>query len=143
MSHLFKTNKINFAQDTFYTSMLKQNNDGRIEFIFQPNEKKFLMDEFIKNKIFPLDELKIKSYRIVPVDSLRKLHRFDFWEQYMKLYNSAYYTVSYPIFFRNNKYCLVEYGYRCGSLCGETKLVIFKKIKGVWREFIYLALIES
>lgn len=139
----FKSNRINLAPDTFYTSMLKHNNDGQIEFIFKPNEKKYLMDEFFKNKTFPLDELKAKSYRIVPVDSLRKQHRFDFWEQYSKLYNSAYYTVSNPVFFRNNKYCLMEYGYRCGSLCGETKLVIFKKIKGIWKEFIYLALIES
>lgn len=139
----FKSNRINLAPDTFYTSMLKHNNDGRIEFIFQPNEKKYLMGEFFKNKTFPLDELKTKSYRIIQVDSLRKQHRFDFWEQYSKLYNCSYYTISYPVFFRNNKYCLMEYGYRCGSLCGETKLVIFKKIKGIWKEFIYLALIES
>lgn len=139
----FKIEDISNAPDTFYTSMLKHDNDGRIEFIFQPNEKKYLMDEFFKNKIFPLDELKTKSYRIVPVDSLRKQHRFDFWEQYSKLYKSAYYTVSNPIFFRNNKYCLIEYGYSCGPLCGENNLVIYKKIKGRWKEFIYLALIES
>ncbi|HEY9005910.1 MAG TPA: hypothetical protein VIM75_07240 [Ohtaekwangia sp.] len=58
------------------------------------------------------------------------------WPYFRKKYREGYYTVSKPIFFRENTLCLFSYSYSCGMLCGGGNISIYKKTLFGWRSYI-------
>lgn len=55
-----------------------------------------------------------------------------------KSLSNPIYRFSNPVFFDNNKYCIIYYEYYCGIDCGEGNLMIFEKKSETWE--IYMTL---
>nr|WP_068891094.1 hypothetical protein [Pedobacter panaciterrae] len=64
-----------------------------------------------------------------------KLLTEDYSVKHPKL---SYYTVSKPIFFRDQTLCIFSYSYHCGLLCGSGVSCMFQKIDGKWRPIFSL-----
>jgi hypothetical protein len=75
--------------------------------------------------------------KIIKDDTFRKIFTdaHEGYDYLLKHFNTiATCCFSAPVFLRNYTYCICFWGYSCGMLCGEGKLILYKKIKGQWKE---------
>jgi hypothetical protein len=49
------------------------------------------------------------------------------------------YHIVPPIYFHNNTYCLLNFSYNCGGLCGHGQITIYKKTTDGWKRWNNLA----
>lgn len=42
------------------------------------------------------------------------------------------FSITKPIFLRNNTLCIFDYFYDCGNRCAESETTVFKKVNGKW-----------
>ncbi|MGY4386291.1 hypothetical protein ACVWYN_003342 [Pedobacter sp. UYP24] len=118
--------RVTFSKDTIKSilvrgpiSKMKINKD----FIMITSDERML----IINQLDSFDKVKWKK-NIIPGNRNIRLTK--------KTYNI--YTISKPIFFRDNKLCLFKYAYECGNRCADGQTVIYQKINGVWTQMIVL-----
>jgi len=57
--------------------------------------------------------------------------------------NNFFYDIKYhimpPLYFDNNKYCILSYSYNCGQLCGHGQITIYKKTDKGWSRWNHLS----
>jgi len=87
------------------------------------------------NDIFP-------NAKIITQDTLDmyfKKYKPLGWEM---LYNKnihGFYSLNTPIFLRKGTVCIFQYGYYCGSLCGNGEIAVYVKDKTGWKYFFNLS----
>jgi hypothetical protein len=50
-------------------------------------------------------------------------------------YDRYIYTISRPIFIKNNSICFAYVDHTCGALCGEGDFIIYRREGGIWRRW--------
>jgi len=60
------------------------------------------------------------------------VNRLKRWEYFYTHIGNAFHTFSVPVFLRNDTYCLFYSDISCGNLCGEGKLILYKKEHNSW-----------
>jgi hypothetical protein len=50
----------------------------------------------------------------------------------------GFYTFSKPVFLRNETFCIFQYDFNCGVLCGSGKITVYRKVNGKWTHYINL-----
>jgi hypothetical protein len=48
------------------------------------------------------------------------------------------YNIVPPLYFQNNKYCILSFSYSCGQLCGHGQITIYKKTDVGWIRWNHL-----
>jgi len=56
------------------------------------------------------------------------------WKYFYQQYGKGYVSISPPIFLRNFTLCLISFQSNCGSLCADSKVLLYKKEAGEWKE---------
>jgi hypothetical protein len=51
---------------------------------------------------------------------------------------SIRYNIVPPLYFQNNKYCILSFSYSCGQLCGHGQITIYKKTDVGWIRWNHL-----
>jgi hypothetical protein len=77
-----------------------------------------------------------ENIRLVSRDTINAVFRdlLTGWENFFERIGRSIHTFSVPIFLKNNTYCLFYSDNSCGELCGEGRLVLYKKEKNKWIE---------
>lgn len=57
------------------------------------------------------------------------------WVYLKEKYGDSFSRFSFPIFLRNNTYCLFYSDNNCGGLCGEGALTLYKLVNNKWTPF--------
>ena len=57
--------------------------------------------------------------------------------------NNLTYAIKYhivpPLYFQNNKYCILSFSYSCGGLCGHGQITIYKMTEKGWTRWNHLS----
>ncbi|MXV49950.1 hypothetical protein GS399_03125 [Pedobacter sp. HMF7647] len=59
-------------------------------------------------------------------------------DNYYKKYKTGFYTLSKPVFIRNETICFFYAGYHCGNLCGHGSVAVYLFNKGKWEKWLVL-----
>jgi len=107
--------------------------------VMTQKERTYINAEIDKMEKHTWQEGLLLNIPLISADSVKKVFdrrkidkMFDGWRYFGDNGVDRIYNFGVPIFFRNDTYCLFYYGYSCGSLCGEGKVTIYKKVKGKW-----------
>lgn len=106
------------------------------EIVYTKKEKEFVLNEIDKIKKQILPDHILPFTKSISQDSLNQLFKGKGWEEVYKKGIKGYYQFHKPIFFRNGTFCIFEYGYNCGFLCGYGSTSVYKKTDEGWEEFI-------
>lgn len=127
------------AQDTLYRLGANLNNPND-RLVLTQQEHRYIENELsLQANLFWTSHL-FEQGRLLTKATLDSIYnsptrgRIYFEQQY----GSNLYSFSNPIFIRDYSLCIFYSGYSCGSLCGEGKLVIFKKENGNWLPWLEL-----
>ncbi|RZK71014.1 MAG: hypothetical protein EOO85_20415 [Pedobacter sp.] len=115
----------------------------------KPQNKLILTKKEKKEISFHLNKLKQLNWKDEFIPGVKLLSR-DTVKYYLKdiTYGwqrmddrgiAGYYSFSNPIFLRNETFCIFQYDYNCGRLCGEGTIMVYRKEKGKWKAYINLA----
>lgn len=95
---------------------------------------------FIKSRINPslakwTKEL-FPNIKIVSSDTIDSIFKDNskWWEYYYEHIGRSFNSFSFPIFLRNDTYCLFYSDHHCGGLCGGGRLTLYKKENNKWTE---------
>jgi len=96
--------------------------------------------QFIRNKKFhsisswAMDDF--TNIKQVKKDSLNSIFagKGDGWEYFYTHFGKGFHSFSYPIFLRNDNYCIFYFDNSCGWLCGVGWLSLYKKVNDKWVE---------
>jgi hypothetical protein len=92
----------------------------------------------IKDKKFPSlvkwTKESFGSTKLVSSDTINAIFKdhSKWWTYFNKHIGRSFNTFSVPIFLRNDTYCLFYSDHHCGGLCGEGKLILYKKQNNKW-----------
>ncbi|RZK23001.1 MAG: hypothetical protein EOO43_08965 [Flavobacterium sp.] len=64
----------------------------------------------------------LERFKLITNHTQKKLPDFD----------HIVYSITKPIFIRQNSICFLFYDYSCGNLCGQGNLILLKKEEGNW-----------
>jgi hypothetical protein len=114
----------------------------------KPQNRLILTKKEKKDILFHLNKLKHLSWKDQFIPGLKLISR-DTVDYYLKdrIYGwqrmhdkgiSGYYSFSNPIFLRNETFCIFQYDYSCGSLCGQGKIMVYRKENGRWKPYLNL-----
>ena len=97
-----------------------------------------------------LDSIKSKKYvfisnwtqdifpniKVISSDTIKSIFRDHTkgWPFFNENFGYSFSRFSFPIFLRNDMYCLFYSDYNCGGLCGRGRLILYKKEKDQWVE---------
>lgn len=92
------------------------------------NNKFISITKWTKN-IFP-------NIQIISSDTINAIFKDNkkWWAYFYKNYGNSFSSFSFPIFLRDNMYCLFYSDHHCGGLCGGGRLKLYKKEKDGWIE---------
>lgn len=127
-----------FSKDTLTGFILSRDVKISPQIIYLKNEKKYVLDEIEKLKKETLPDNILPFAKIISQDTLNTIFkdRIHGWNNAYKKGINGYYRFNKPIFFRNGTYCIFEYGYSCGNLCGYGTTSVYKKTDTGWVEFL-------
>ena len=97
----------------------------------------------VKNKNYPTFKkwttLLLDNTNIIIKDTIESILNNDSkgWKYFKKEIGHYFSFFSFPIFLRNDKYCLFYSDYHCGSLCGGGGLTLYVKKKRRWTALKY------
>lgn len=81
---------------------------------------------------------------VIPNDTLKEIFlQQDPHNSFARRYGQKLYTLTQPVFFRDNTLCFMFYDYFCGSLCAATRCAVYKKVQGRWRNFWTIIMADS
>jgi hypothetical protein len=108
------------------------------EIVYTKKEKVFVLNEIEKIKKQTLPDHILPFAKSISQDSLNQLFKGmnKGWENMYKKGIRGYYQFHKPIFFRKGTFCIFQYGYSCGFLCGYGSTSVYKKTEKGWEEFI-------
>jgi hypothetical protein len=86
---------------------------------------------YTKEKWTHIDFPNVKIVESDKIDSIFKNSR-KAWDIIYDSIGSPLRSISYPIFLRNGKYCILYISHHCGWKCGSGKLSLYKFDDGVW-----------
>ena len=119
----------------------------RDTFALSTLEREAILDGLKHNKSFLWGSGFNKDFRIIPEDTI--------WSIYSRTKGSVYnylkalygdgktHGMSYPIFFRDYRYCVFTYSMGCGELCAEGILGIYKRRGKKWKLYFTLVTMVS
>ncbi len=110
------------------------------EIVYIKKEKEFILNEIEKLKKVTLPDNILPFAKMISKDTLNNIFndRTKGWNYAYKNGIKGYYHFTKPIFFRNSTFCIFEYGYSCGNLCGYGTTSVYKKTENGWIEFLQL-----
>ncbi len=112
---------------------------SKMDSLFSNKDVKFILEQQKNIMDFELDNYFLKDKIVIPRDTLLKFSEkqkgaSQFWEKFWKKYGyKGFYSISKPLFSIDNKTVIITFGINCGSLCGEWKTVIYKKVNEKWK----------
>jgi hypothetical protein len=106
--------------------------------VFTEDEKSIIINSLHSLKLQRWKEETLKNATIISSDTIGKI--FDDpqkdWEYFRKKYGGGFYSLSKPIFLRDNSLCVFYFGNNCGELCGEGKFSVYKKTFFGWSHYV-------
>ncbi|MDQ7949450.1 MAG: hypothetical protein AAGB30_02095 [Pedobacter sp.] len=111
-------------------------NEIKDEAFFTPADRKEIEAALIQSTIIDWEKVLLKQKKYISqakVDTIfSKKDPFGGWNYVYKHVGKKIATVSVPVFFRNNTFCLFYADYSCGWLCGYGELNLFQKKNNKW-----------
>ncbi len=88
---------------------------------------------------------KLKEFKWTSTDAKKlNLDRIEVIKFDSSRSSSLEYAIKYhivpPIYFHDNNYCLLNFSYSCGGLCGHGQITIYKKTVDGWKRWYNLTL---
>lgn len=128
--------------DTLIDRMLYGGRDNpQNKLILTKKEKKDILSHLNKLKHFKWKDQFIPGLKLISRDTVDYYlkDRVYGWQRMYDKGIAGYYSFSNPIFLRNETFCIFQYDYSCGSLCGDGTIMVYRKEKGKWKAYINLA----
>ncbi len=98
-----------------------------LDFIFRQNCNSiyYKHNECLKNKV------------LIPVDTLLKFNRWEFWDEFHKRFGKGgFSSISLPLFSKNQNIVIIKYSHSSGRLNASGGTFIFKKMDDKWVEIM-------
>lgn len=108
-----------FARDTIITSYRNRKATKPEPILILTSEEK----RHIKSQLQMQDSL-MWGVRIIPKEKRLSLAKHG---------SETLFTISKPVFLRNNSICIFEYFYECGNRCGYGKSAVYQRVEGKWQ----------
>ena len=106
----------------------------KINSAFSKNDIKFINEQRKNIKKFELKQSLLSNIVVIPMDTINKFLKNNFWSKYYQKYgHRGYNEISLPLFSIDKNVVLMSISYNCGSLCGGGSVWIFKKVNGKWQ----------
>jgi hypothetical protein len=124
-------------------------NDGRGIFkeikkdslILTGKEYAYVLSEIKKMQKLVWHDGLLPNSKTIPTDTVTnifKTKRMAGWDYLYKKGIHAIFTITNPVFLRNDTVCLFYFDQTCGDLCGSGDFAIYKKLDGKWVYWIML-----
>ena len=110
-----------FARDTIEKSWRDRVDIKHEPILILTSEEK----RFIKSQLQMQDSL-MWGAKIIPGEKRLSLAKHG---------SETLYTMTRPIFLRNNLLCIFEYSYHCGRLCAYGKSAVYRRVDGKWQTY--------
>ena len=90
----------------------------------------------VPNTIQQWTKVHFPKATLISYDTFKAIFKDSYkgWTYFSLHYGTRLYTISKPIFLKNNTYCLFYHGYTCGILCGSGKISLYKLELNKWIE---------
>jgi hypothetical protein len=127
-------------------------NDGRVHYrieqiladslIITSKERQYITSQINKMENHKWNKSEFSNLRLIACDTVKAVFadpKADGWREMGKKGVGRIYSLSVPVFLRNDTFCFFYYDYSCGWLCGQGQFAIYKKVKGKWVMFATLS----
>lgn len=102
------------------------------------DEKKYVVNQSKNHNLKKWTNNLVPNARIISSTAIKNIFKVKSstnWKVFKEKYGKDLYSLSAPIFFRNDTYCIIYYNKSCGNLCGYGGYIIYKKTNNKWRSF--------
>lgn len=145
-----KKMKGHFHRDTIYNQAWEISTDDKINGLFLKRKEKSNINYQIQKLLnFKWPDAALPRSKIITPERISDyvkledkslaLKKIIAWEHKLIDKYNGYYSFSKPIFIRNDTICIFDYGYGCGSTCGDGSLAVYRKVNGTWQKWILLS----
>jgi hypothetical protein len=121
---------LNIPGDTTFTRGIDY-----IAYLLDEKDTLFLRSQFVQEKGFTLKSLASDIFKIIPVSDFRrsKISTDSLWNYIRRNRLDGYYSLSMPIFSKDNKKAYLKISYQCEGHCGNGIEILFIKVNNQWR----------
>lgn len=114
----------------------------QLQMVVPEQEVKYLMQQYEQMVPSPWNADSLKNIKLIAHQTIKQVlgNRSDYkkWQHFKQQYGNSLYTINKPLLSQDRQTLLVYMERECGDDCGWTKLAVFKKDNGEWKEVAQL-----